>query len=1107
MLNGCPDITQDSKGDNLNQYNDSVNNQLTDPTTKLSIPSQSQLKWHEDEIGAFYHFNVRHPIKSINLSQFNPEEIVNTALNIGANRIVIVAKHFNGFNWWPTQFNTGSPYNIGSTRYKGNPVKELIDEAHKQGLRVGIYLATRDDHFGAGEKGYISDEVRQEEYTKYYMDQAKEVLKYFESEDDLISTDTIGTKPKLAEWWLDGGVIDSIGSQLNTLLNTQHKSAVVFQGGYATLRWIGNEKGKADYPTWNTISKSAWKKIKDTEGSDTVSNGDPDGVRWVPAEAATSITTQWLRGNVLSLDKLMSIYYNTVGHGVGLLLNFPIDENGDIADETITRSKEFGAKINSSVNSTLYRIDNQKSNTVVLNFNEKTEIDHVIVEEDLRYGERIRLFHIDGWDDDKWNRITEGTAIGSKQIRKLAEPASYSSIKLQVKESKGTAIIKSLSVTRTGKVNDKSAPSIPVNLRAEVFENQITLKWDVSTDFESSIAGYNIYRNGKYISTVSYNKQQYTDINLAENTEYEYQVSAKNEANIESAKSESIQVRTLIDLTSPTILSSEILADNRSFEVSFSEDITALSAENIQNYSIKPKLKIISATYDSKKKSSVTLSFGSIIEETTSYMLLISNIQDTAEIPNTIDSNTKVFLYRSGKKIERYWKMDRVTDSTVIDTITAGQSIGNNLDLKHTTWIEEGKINGAIKFDGVSSYANAKQAELRPNFTLSLWIKPDGPFTKNKNEVLLSKQISGNQEYQLRLYLKGGKPGFMMSNQNGEDYGLWPFESSQAISEGIWTHLAVVCKENKLTLYVNGTTALSKTLTDTINIPYNTINMLLGATWDSSKVSTTNHYKGAMDEVKLYSEAINTSYLREYVFKSNLIRHWKMDVIKDNDYQKDQIFEQYTLDSVTGENKMTLNGPRKTEGKINDALDFNGVSYGEIDDFTLGSDFTIILWIYPYGPYREPKNGRYIRNLHKNQILIGKGRSGKSENQFRLYLDEGRLGFMKSSANGDDFGLWPFEKKTQIDSGKWSQIAVIVTKGYHAIFVNGKKSLERHTSDFEKTDSNNNPMIIGGTLSNYLFPRVIKQFRGKIDDIQIYSTPLYQYEILKLYQNVASNKN
>ena len=169
-------------------------------------------------------------------------------------------------------------------------------------------------------------------------------------------------------------------------------------------------------------------------------------------ESSSAIGTVWNfdGGGPRSLENLMNVYYNSVGHGAGLLLNFPVQVDGSIHPNNLERGVELGQAIDDAVGHPLFTTSNYEGSSLTLDFGEEVQIDHVIVQEDLRFGERIRAFHIDAWDGARWVPIvTDGSAMGQKQIRRFA-PASYSKVRLTVTSSVGTPKIRSLAVTRTG---------------------------------------------------------------------------------------------------------------------------------------------------------------------------------------------------------------------------------------------------------------------------------------------------------------------------------------------------------------------------------------------------------------------------------------------------------------------------------------------------------------------------------------------------------------------------------------------------------------------------------------------------------------------------------
>ena len=94
---------------------------------------------------------------------------------------------------------------------------------------------------------------------------------------------------------------------------------------------------------------------------------------------------------------------------------------------------------------------------------------------------------------------------------------------------------------------DTTPPSVPLNLLATPKSPyQIFISWAASTDGESAISFYEIYRDGIRIAQTSTNS--YSDYNLDPGTQYNYQVLAVNVAGLKSQKA-SVYVTTSQTLT------------------------------------------------------------------------------------------------------------------------------------------------------------------------------------------------------------------------------------------------------------------------------------------------------------------------------------------------------------------------------------------------------------------------------------------------------------------------------------------------------------------------------------------------------------------------------
>jgi chitodextrinase len=98
---------------------------------------------------------------------------------------------------------------------------------------------------------------------------------------------------------------------------------------------------------------------------------------------------------------------------------------------------------------------------------------------------------------------------------------------------------------------DTTPPSVPTGLVSKVANtSSIALGWTASTDPDSPVAGYNVYRNGVKIGTATVTN--YVDSGLASGTFYRYTVSAFDPGGNTSAQSDPVNVTTL-DTTAPTV--------------------------------------------------------------------------------------------------------------------------------------------------------------------------------------------------------------------------------------------------------------------------------------------------------------------------------------------------------------------------------------------------------------------------------------------------------------------------------------------------------------------------------------------------------------------------
>ena len=374
----------------------------------LALPTADQLRWQDLELGMFVHFapntwqDREYDDHSTPLSAIDPDidtdQWVSVAEDLGARYVVFVAKHQGGFCMWQTQT---SQYGIRNTPWrggKGDVMADLAASCRRRGLGLGVYLSPRDDAFGSGGGGKCATPERQAVYDALYRQQLTELLTRY---------------GELVEIWFDGSVVVPVGH----ILRAHAPHAMVFQGPHATIRWVGNEDGFAPYPAWNSLPER-----DAATGVATARESDPDGHAWLPLEVDVSIRRpHWFWSttdevNLLSADALLEIYYRSVGRGAQLLLNIPPDRTGHIAAADAARAREFGGEVRRRFGEVVGETRGTGS-AIELRLRAPATVDHVILQEDLAAGERVRAYRLTGRSGGSWVPLSEGTAIGHKRIQ------------------------------------------------------------------------------------------------------------------------------------------------------------------------------------------------------------------------------------------------------------------------------------------------------------------------------------------------------------------------------------------------------------------------------------------------------------------------------------------------------------------------------------------------------------------------------------------------------------------------------------------------------------------------------------------------------------------
>ena len=446
------------------------------------IPSDRQKIWQEMEYYAFIHFNMNTFTNKEwgygdeSPSTFNPTSLdtnqwAEVIKNSGMKGIIITAKHHDGFALWPSNYTSHSVKNSPWKNGEGDLIKDLEKSCRKFGLKLGIYLSPWDrNHPDYGTKKYIS----------YFRNQLTELLTNY---------------GEIFEVWFDGAnggsgfyggtnEIRKVDKKTYYDWENTHKiirelqpNAVIFSDAGPDIRWVGNEKGYANKTTWSNIYKdSVYGGMPDYYK---FSSGQENGSHFIPTETDVSIRPGWYYhpeedDKVKSLEKLIDIYFNSVGLNSSLLLNIPVDTRGLIHENDTKRLYELNNYIRNTfsnnflMESKMYfndtshpinkLIDNKIStmcpfktklnNVIEISLNENKIVDIFKISENINLGQRVKKFRLEALVNDIWVTIEEGTTIGSKRLIKF-DPIDIKKLKFTIIDSKDIPMISEIGIYKS----------------------------------------------------------------------------------------------------------------------------------------------------------------------------------------------------------------------------------------------------------------------------------------------------------------------------------------------------------------------------------------------------------------------------------------------------------------------------------------------------------------------------------------------------------------------------------------------------------------------------------------------------------------------------------
>lgn len=433
----------------------------SDQKVKLSayiVPTQNQYEWHQLEMTAFIHFGMNtftgkewgdgtDDPALFNPTDFNAEQWVTTLQDAGFKMLILTAKHHDGFCLWPTNTTT---YSVASSPWSnglGDIVKEVKEACNRHNMKFGIYLSPWDRNA----ESYGDSPL----YNAMYEQQLTELLtNYGEIQEvwiDGANDEEHDGKIQNYDWSRFYHVIDSL----------QPKAVKAIMGN--DVRWVGNEDGLGRETEWSVtplqpnvndivinenIRLNIFPTSKDL-GSRRLIEASRT-LHWYPSEVDISIRPSWFYHAeedtlVKSLEQLVDIYFQSVGMNSVLLLNTPPDKRGKIHEIDAERIQQFGDYLNQTFKNEMVTnssIDWKAKSGASKEFNivPGETINTIMLQEDIREGQRVERFAIEGLINNQWVELANGTTIGYKRLLRF-DDVTVPKIRVIISETRDIANI------------------------------------------------------------------------------------------------------------------------------------------------------------------------------------------------------------------------------------------------------------------------------------------------------------------------------------------------------------------------------------------------------------------------------------------------------------------------------------------------------------------------------------------------------------------------------------------------------------------------------------------------------------------------------------------
>lgn len=398
-----------------------------------------------------------------------------------------------------------------------------------------------------------------------------------------------------------------------------------------------------------------------------------------------------------------------------------------------------------------------------------------------------------------------------------------------------------------------------------------------------------------------------------------------------------------------------------------------------------------------------------------------------------------------------------------------------------------GKVGQALSFDGTNTSAYAGDVLNvvdSGKFSISGWFYRD---TATTTDTIIAKKDASGTGAGYMVYLDASTDKLVLDVADGTDE--YSVTSTTTFASVGWHHFVVVWDDVSATnteIYIDGVADNGTDTGTLVNIGdlSNALTLRIGAESDMG-----NPFIGKLDEVRAYNRVLTQSEISDLYQSDGVTLNSSQNTANTNGLVGQWSFNGPDLSGTTaydrsgqGNNGTLTNGPIPTQGKVGQALSFDGtddyISLGNPAALQLTGDMTLSAWINPV----------LLDSNHNHNVIVS-GRSIEQDQAYDLTVNSTSVGSVFRTDTGWQTQL--VQAGTSIPTGSWTHVSIVRSGTNIAYYVNG---VSIGSIAFTGT-----PIIGSGYLIGKGFYGGSHYFNGKVDEVRIYNRALSAGEVTALY--------